>query len=208
MKSNIPIPSVERLSILYTILERFEMENKTTVSSAELGQIMGVQPNTLRKDISHLGQPGKEAGYNVATLKTTIESGLGINIKRKACIVGLGQLGSAIINFPGFIGTNITIEAGFDSNINKLETFSTEIPLYPAYRIEEIVKYKQIDLGILAVPPSVAQLTADRMIKGGIKGILNLTPVVIKTEDASICVRNIHILEEIRILSAMIPSED
>lgn len=204
MKSNIPIPSIERLSILYTILERCEKEGKAMVSSSELGKIMNVQAHTIRKDISFLGQAGGEAGYNVLTLKNTIKKGLGFDIPRKACIVGLGRLGAAVMSFPGFLDSNIKIVAGFDSNINLIETFKTDIPLYPAYNIPEIVKEKNIELGVITVPASSAQLTADRLIEGNIKGIINFAPVIIKSSKLNISIRNLHVLEEFRILSALI----
>jgi redox-sensing transcriptional repressor len=207
MKSKIPVPTVERLTILCTILDKLESDGVMNVSSSELGEITGVQPNTIRKDINFIGQPGAEAGYNVKTLKNTIEVGLGLQTHRKACIVGLGDLGSTILNFSGFLGSNIKIEAGFDSNINRLETFKTDIPLFPAYRIEEIVRNMQIELGVLTVSPASAQSVTEKLIQGGIKGILNFTPVVIKTNNSDVSVRNIHMLEEFRILSALISHE-
>jgi len=207
MKTKIPVPTVERLTILCTILDKLENDGVTNVSSSELGKMTGVQPNTIRKDINFIGQPGAEAGYSVKLLKSTIELGLGLQLHRKACIVGLGDLGATILNFSGFLGSNIKIEAGFDSSINRLETFRTDIPLFPAYRIEEIVKNMQIEIGVLTVSPSAAQAVTEKLIQGGIKGILNFTPVVIKTNNTNIAVRNIHMLEEFRILSALISHE-
>lgn len=204
MKSKISTPAIERLSILCTVLERLEKDGKTVVSSAELGRIMNVQPHTLRKDINFFGQTGGETGYNISTLKGIIKKGLGFDIPRKACIVGLGRLGSAIMNFSGFIGSNIKIEAGFDSNINRIETLITDIPLFPAYEIPEVVKSKNIELGVIAVPPSSAQITADRLIQGGIKGIINFAPVIIQSSNPNVVVREFYVLEEFRILSALI----
>jgi len=208
MKAKIPVRTIERLTILCTILEKLDKDGVGHISSSELGIITGVQPNTIRKDINYIGQPGAEVGYNVKTLKDTIESGLGLKTHRKTCIVGLGELGATIINLPGFLGSNIKIEAAFDSSINRLETFDTNIPLFPAYRIEEIVRDMQIELGVLTVPPSAAQNVAEKLIHGGIKGILNFTPVVINVDDSKIAVRNIHMLEEFKILSALISFEE
>jgi len=208
MKNKIPVPTIERLTILCTILDRLEKDGITSISSSELSKITGVQANTIRKDINYIGQPGAEAGYNIKTLKSTIELGLGLHIGRKACIVGLGDLGGVILNLTDFLGSNIKIEVGFDSSINRLETFKTDIPLYPAYRIEEIVNNKQIELGVITVPPSAAQAVADRLIKGGVKGILNFTPVVIKSSNPDVSIRNIHMLEEFKILSALISFEN
>jgi redox-sensing transcriptional repressor len=204
MKLKISAPAIERLSILYSILEDFEKSKKTLVSSAELGRLMNIQPHTIRKDINFLGQAGGEAGYNVSILKNIIKQSLGFDVPRNACIVGLGRLGSAIMNFSGFLGSNIKIAAGFDSSINRIETFVCDIPLFPAYEIPEIVKSKNIELGVIAVPPTSAQMTADRLIDGGVKGIINFAPVTIKVNTPEIVVRNFYVLEEFRILSALI----
>jgi redox-sensing transcriptional repressor len=200
----ISVPAIERLSILYTMLERLEKSGRTVVTSSELGRIMNVPAHTIRKDINFLGQTGREEGYNVSALKDIIGKELGFGKPRKACIVGLGRLGCAIINFAGFLDSNIKIEAGFDSNINRIETLETDIPLFPACDIVDIVKDKNIELGVITVPPASAQATADRLIHGGVKGILNFAPVILKVEKPGIEVRNFYVLEEFRILSALI----
>ncbi|MCX7842396.1 MAG: redox-sensing transcriptional repressor Rex [Clostridia bacterium] len=204
MKQSIPLPVLERLSILYTVLERLEKEGRTAVSSAELGRIMNVTPHTIRKDINYFGQAGSESGYSVSTLRNTLEKGLRFDVSRKACIVGLGRMGLALMNFSGFKDSNIRIEAGFDSNINRLETLKTDIELYPAYEIPEVVKRKSIELGVITVPPEAAQQTADKLIQGGIKGIINFAPVIIQCDNPAIAIRNFYVLEEFRILSALI----
>jgi redox-sensing transcriptional repressor len=97
--------------------------------------------------------------------------------------------------------------AGFDSDVNKLETIKTAIMVFPSYDIAEIVKKMGIELAIIAVPVSHAQEMADRLITGGIRGILNLTPTVITIGGNRCFVRNIDIAGELRILSAMIGSK-
>ena len=114
--------------------------------------------------------------------RNRVRSSLGLGIKRNACIVGLGRLGSAILNYPDFIPSGFEIKAGFDSNINKIELIITDIPLYPSYEIEEAVRREKIQLGIIAVPPQSAQNTAKKLIDGGVKGIVNFAPIVIKSE--------------------------
>ncbi len=204
MKNTIPLPAIERLSILHTVLDRLDKEGSDTVSSSRLGELTNVQPHTIRKDINYLGQTGGEKGYNVKNLTDKIERGLGFDICRKACIVGLGRLGSAIMDFSGFAGSSIEIVAGFDSSINRIETITSDIPLYPAYEITDIVKNMDIELGIIAVPPSAANQTAKRLIEGGIKGIINFAPAIIQIDDPKIKIRNMYVLGELRILSALI----
>lgn len=202
MKNKFSEPTIKRLSFLYSMLERFEKESKEITSSKELEKLINIPAHTIRKDISFMGPIGKEAGYNVATLKKAIENHLGLDIPKKACIVGLERLGLAIIDLLEFWASNIKIEAGFDFSINRLETLNLNIPLYPSYRISEIVKSSNIEIGIITTSPSSAQVAADKLIQGGVKGIINFSPVVIKANE-SIIVRNLHILEEFRILSSL-----
>ncbi len=175
-----------------------------TASSFRLGEIMGITSHTIRKDISRLGQAGDENGYNIGLLKELIKKGLGFDKVRKACIAGLGRLGSAILNSGSFPGQQIRIAAGFDSNINRLETFSTDIPLFPAVKIPDIVRRDAIELGIITVPAASAQLTAERLIEGGVKGILNFAPVVIQNTAPDVFIRNFHVLDELRMLSVLV----
>lgn len=204
MFPRIPIPAVERLAIMHTLLGRLKASGRQTVSSAELGRLMNVQPHTIRKDISYLGQAGGESGYDIKVLMETLEQGMGLRIQRKVCIAGLGRLGTSIMDYSGFEGSNLRIVAGFDSNINRIETLKTNIPLYPAYRIPEIVKSMGIEIGVIAVPASAAEITAKRLEEGGIRGIINFAPVVVKCKSDDIVIRNMHLLEEFRIVSALI----
>ena len=97
MGAGIPIPTVERLAIMHTLLERLLKSGKQTVSSSELGKLMGVPSHTIRKDISYLGHAGGETGYNIPVLMSMFEQDLGFSIRRKACIVGLGRRSSILI---------------------------------------------------------------------------------------------------------------
>lgn len=207
MKS-IPVPTIERLSILYTLLCRLEISREEPLSSAKIGEMMGISSHTVRKDISYLDIEGTEAGYDSEALKNALHKILGLSKNRKACIIGLGRLGCAILSFGKYMGGNIKIVAGFDSSINVLETIETDVPVYPAYDIPRIVKENQIEIAVVAVPPEQVQLTANRLLDGGIKGIINFAPVVIKTNDESIVVKNFHIMEELRALAIMIDQKE
>jgi redox-sensing transcriptional repressor len=121
---------------------------------------------------------------------------------KKACIVGLGRLGTAILNYGQLGPHGFDIVAGFDSNINKIETISTDIPLFPAHEIALVVKRKGIELAALTVPAQATEETVDKLIEGGIKGIVNFTPAVIRPAK-NVFVRNIDLVGEFRTLSAL-----
>jgi redox-sensing transcriptional repressor len=180
-----------------------EANGETTVSSTELGQQLGVNANSIRKDISYLGEIGNgRAGYSLRKLKDTITEKFKLNRKKTACIVGLGRLGTAILRYERLFPSGFEIAAGFDSNINKIETIQTKVPLYPANEIATIVKRVKIEIGVLAVPATAAVESAKRLMDGGIRGIVNFSPIIIKPM-AGVCIRNIDLVGELRIVSVL-----
>jgi redox-sensing transcriptional repressor len=203
IKNEISLPAITRLCALYQLILELESAGKETVSSTEIGIRLGVGAHNIRKDISHLGIAGNSGtGYELSKLKELIVKHLGFNQPKLVCVVGLGRLGSAILQYPS--GEEFEIAAAFDSNINKIETIKTTINLFPAYQITDVVKEKRIELGIIAVPAGVAQDVADKLVDGGIKGIVNFAPVVIRPKCENVNVRNMDIAGELRILSALV----
>jgi redox-sensing transcriptional repressor len=186
-----------------------EEEGIVQVSSTELGRRTGQPSHTIRKDINYLGEIGNTGlGYDISRLKNHLIAHLGVKRERKACIVGLGRLGSAILASLSLAGEEFHIVAGFDSDVNKIETIKTAIMVFPSYDISEVVKKMGIELAIIAVPAGRTQEVADRLITGGIRGILNLTPTVITVRSNDCVVRNVDISGELRILSAMIVNKN
>jgi redox-sensing transcriptional repressor len=202
-KDKFPLPTLERLCSVYHILEQMEADGIEKVSSISLGSHLNVKPESVRKDISHFGEIGNcRAGYDVKKLREHLSHGLHLDRQRTICIAGLGRLGSAILNYGSFGRRGFDIVAGFDSNINRLETIRTSVPLFPAHEIANVVRTKKIDMAIMAVPASAAKETAKRLIDGGILGIVNFSTVVILPEK-NVFIRNIDITGELRILSVL-----
>ncbi|MBN1501722.1 MAG: redox-sensing transcriptional repressor Rex [Spirochaetes bacterium] len=203
MKIEIPKPSLSRICMVYNLLGELENEGVTLISSNEIGARLGLGAHSIRKDFSFLTEIGNSgAKYDVSNLRAHIGRELKINRKRKACIAGLGRLGSAILNYDMFSHSGYEIVAGFDSNINIIETLKTNIRLFPAYQIPDIVKNEGIELAVIAVPADAAQLTAERLITGGIRGIVNFSPSVIKINSDSVFISNIDVVKEFQVLSA------
>ncbi len=193
-----------RICQIYQVLEEMSMRHVQKISSKELANILGFSADSIRKDINSLGNLGNfGAKYDIAALMNFISGRLDMSAKKKVCIVGIGRMGSAIFNYELLLGSNYEIVAGFDSNINKIETMTSNIPLYPAFRIPEVVMEKHIELGVITVPSKDAQSTAERLEKGGIKGIVNMTGSPI-TVGENIYVTNIDVLKELRYLSSLI----
>jgi redox-sensing transcriptional repressor len=203
MITKIPTPTIERLCAIYHILEQLEESKKDSVSSTELGKQLGINANSIRKDISFIGDIGNcRAGYSVSKLKVHLSEKLNLNKKKTTCIVGLGRLGVTLLNNERLLESGFGIAAGFDSNINKIETIQTSVPLYPANEIAMIVKREKVEIGILAVPAFAAQESAKRLIDGGIRAIVNFSSAVIRPY-GGVCVRNVDLVGEFRIVSAM-----
>lgn len=203
MKHSIPLPAVSRLCALYQVLCDMHKEGVRTVSSAVLGERLGVGAHNVRKDVSFLSEAGSiGAGYEVEQLKKRIAAHFGFDRVKRTCVVGLGRLGSAILKQERFSGGEFHIVAGFDSDINLVETIMTGVEVFPAYEITDEVKRLKVEMGILTVPSSAAQESAERLIRGGVKGIINFTPAVIRTEPP-VVVRNVDLTSEFRVLSAL-----
>ncbi len=199
--AQIPEPSVERLLQLTRVLDSLDVP---TITSAEIESRTGWSSHTIRKDISFLpGAPAGSSGYDAAALKASIKASLGLGTVRKFCVVGLGRLGSAYLNFPAFADEGFELSAGFDSSVNRVEILKSPVPLYPAYKIGEVVGRFGIELALLCVPGAAAQPCADKLVASGIRGIVNFAPVVLDVP-AEVSVRNVYVVDELRALAAKI----
>ncbi|MCL2481057.1 MAG: redox-sensing transcriptional repressor Rex [Spirochaetaceae bacterium] len=203
MNLNIPIPAIERLTKLFSLLQKIKIEGKEKISSAELGSLTGFHAHNIRKDISMIGalESGKN-GYDQESLENVIGNTFGFKRKKRACVAGLDMLGAAMLNNPDAGSSEFEIIAGFDSNTNRMEMISTKVPLFHLYEIEEKVKELGIEYAILAVTPENAIKTAERLVTGGVKGILNFSPIIIAPKNG-VQIRNIYLVEELRLLSAL-----
>jgi redox-sensing transcriptional repressor len=166
MSKKIPLPTLSRLCLIYQLCEELEVENKSEVSSIELGNLLGLPPHSIRKDITYCGEVGVlGSGYTVVKLKTLLKKKLGFTKKRRVCVVGLGRLGGALLEYPKFNNGEFTVVAGFDTSVNRLETIHTGVKVYPVYEVADVVKRESIELAIIAVPAAAAQRTAHTLLR-------------------------------------------
>ncbi len=199
--------SIERICKVFGHLDALEKKNVNFVSSMELAKAIGATSYTVRKDISVLGITGyTRKGYEVSSLKKELGRTLQLNKKRKACIVGLGRLGTALLDYEKFQDDGFEIVAGFDSSVNKLERIRTDIEVFPVRNLKEIVQSKSIELGIITVPEENAQAVADKLIEAGVKGILNFSHVKIDRPKGIINV-NMDFTNALRFIAAQFVDE-
>ncbi len=204
MKKRIPISAITRLCMVFRLCDELLFQGQTSISSTGIGKRLGVAAHTVRKDLNFLGEIGDlGSGYDVAKLRLHLANTLGFNQVRKACIVGLGRLGSALLKYDRFGPCGFCVVAGFDTNINRIETIRTDIKVYPGYEMADVVRHAAIDLALITVPAGAAQGVADELLDAGIRGIVNFAPIVIDTGACAVAVRNMNVVNEMRILASL-----
>jgi redox-sensing transcriptional repressor len=172
----IPDETIRRLPVYLRGLILASEQNRKNISSNDLADFIGVYPWQIRKDISYFGDFGiRGVGYNVKKLAKEIKRILKLNIGQKAALVGVGNLGMAILAFPGFHIYSLDITAAFDVNPKKVGRKINGITIENISKLGTI-KRRKIKLAVIAVPRKAAQETADVLVEAGIRGILNFSP--------------------------------
>src|SRR3989338_8313634 len=159
----VPKSAVSRISLYLREITRLEKEGKESVSSTDLGDLTGLTDAQVRKDLSYFGQFGRSgAGYDVAPLKRAIEGLLGKNKAWEIVIVGAGNIGSALLRYPGFKDQGFFIKEAFDIDPKKVDKRFGELTVKDVRGLEAALKAnKNIKIAIIAVPADGAQNVAD-----------------------------------------------
>jgi len=154
----------------------FCSEQREHVSSKDLANLLAVQPWQIRKDFSYFGDFGTPGvGYNIKKLTKQISKILKLNVKHKIALVGVGNLGTAVLAYPGFKTYGFEIAAAFDVDPKKIGRKVKNITIGDISNLR-LLKKKKIGIGIIAVPRSAAQQVSDALVDAGVKGILNFSP--------------------------------
>ena len=189
--SEVPEVVVLRLPIYARVLNQLIEDGIDVISSQQLGDLLQMTPAQIRKDLSYFGRFGKQGrGYNITFLLDELRQILGINRGWRACLIGVGRLGRAIINYPGFSPEGFEIVAAFDSDSKRHATMLGNISVNSMESLPKVLKERNITIGIVAVPAIQAQMVVDALITHGIQGILNYAPVAPHVP-AHIIMRNI-----------------
>jgi len=173
---DIPEIVIIRLPLYVRTLNELKLLNQTTVSSQHLGNLLQTTPAQIRKDFSHFGKFGKQGrGYNIDYLLDELRKILNLNQKWNTCVVGIGNLGQAVINYQGFKNEGYLIKAAFDISL-PLRIDNKDIVIKTISDMKNTIKELNIKIAIVTVPAPDAQGVIDRLIESGIKAILNYTP--------------------------------
>ncbi len=197
----IPQPTIARLSTYLQCLRDLEKEGVRTVSSREIAQRTGINAAQFRKDLSYFGEFGKPGvGYQVSHLKQRIMEQMGLDEEHPVLLVGAGSLGSALAGYPGFPAQGFRIEAIFDNNPMKVGQRVAGITIEPLESLRRVNSTVRAKMAIIAVPREGAQDVADRLVRNGIKCILNFAPIKVNVPD-DVVVRNVDLTQELEVLS-------
>lgn len=200
-KKKISESTIRRLSLYYRVLSILEKENYETVSSKELAKREKLTPAQVRKDLSFFGSFGTRGlGYPVSELKKQIAEILGLNRGWNVALIGVGNIGSALVGYKEFQRQGFNIKLIFDNDQRKIGSNHKGIIVSDIKNLEKDLKENSIEIVVVAVPSTVAQYIVDDVIKAGIKGILNFASVNLKVPD-DVFLRNENMSMELEYLS-------
>ena len=192
---------MRRLSAYLRFLEDFEGRGLSTISSEELAQRGGTTSAQVRKDLSFFGSFGKRGlGYSVPELAGRLREILGLGREWRVIIVGAGKIGAALAQYRGFRQRGFLILAAYDANPEKVGRSLDGIQIRDIEQLEGDVARDQPDIAVLTVPAEVAQGVVDRVVKTGIKAILNFAPTQLQAP-SDVTVKTVNMAMELEGLS-------
>lgn len=172
-----PEKTVERLSIYRRLVEDLLKKGQKKAFSHEIADFAGVTSSQVRRDFMFIGTNGKaNTGYDLEELLKSVESFLNSQEPDRVGIVGVGNLGRAILSYFSGRRPNIEIKAAFDNDPDKIGRVIHGCRVYSVDEMPDVIKGEKINVGVIAVPMSDAQSIAEKLVKSGVSGILNFAP--------------------------------
>ncbi|MFA6807543.1 MAG: redox-sensing transcriptional repressor Rex [Eubacteriales bacterium] len=197
----IPEATIIRLSVYSRYLTEIDRKGIVTISSGDVAEGVGVSPAQVRKDLAYFGEFGiRGVGYNVKDLHGNILRILGLSSEWSVSLVGIGNLGLALSTYQGFKDRGFVITSIFDNDPQKIGLKIDGIEVRPIDDIEDIVPKCNTQIGAITVPTSSAQSIADRLVKSGVKAILNFAPIVLNVPP-EVELRNVDLAVNLEVLT-------
>lgn len=207
-KFRIPKATAKRLPLYYRYLLLLNDEGKDKVSSTELAEAVQVDSASIRRDFSYFGALGKRGyGYDVKNLLSFFKKILNQDTLTNVALVGVGNLGHALLNYNFKRSNNIRISCAFDINPEITGKITQGVPVYSMDEMKQQIADQQIRIAILTVPQATAQQTADEMIEAGIKGIMNFTPIRLSAPNG-VRIQNVDLATELQTLIYFLDSDE
>lgn len=174
---HIPRATIQRLAVYVQVLENLLRDNVEVISSEHLARICSVNPSQIRKDLAYFGEFGvRGVGYYVADLNESIKKALGVDRTWNCVLVGVGNLGRALLRHKVFRQRGFHIAGAFDCDPFKIGEMVSGLEVICSRRLGEKVKELDVEIGIISTPPERAQRAANYLIEADIKGIVNFAP--------------------------------
>ena len=193
--------TIHRLSLYYRALSILEKENYETVSSKELAKREKLTPAQVRKDLSFFGSFGTRGlGYPVGDLKAKVSRILGIDRVWRVALIGIGNIGSALVSYKEFIKQGFHIVKLFDNDQRKIGSNHKGIIVSDIKNLHQELADDRIEMVVIAAPATVAQYMVDDVVRAGVKAILNFAPLNLKVPP-DVYVRNENMAMELEYLS-------
>lgn len=193
--------TVARLSVYLRRLEELRLEGVSTLSSEELAVHCGTSAAQVRKDFSFFGTFGKRGmGYGVVELIGALKSILGLERRWRVALIGAGKIGSALFAYQDFRRQGFYIESVFDADRAKVGQSWNGLVVRHDAELDRALRDEGVDIAIIAVPAEVAQGVVDRVIKAGVKAILNFAPVKLRVP-THVALKNVNMAVELEGLS-------
>lgn len=203
-KIDIPKKTIYRLSIYSRCLRRLHENAMETVSSNSLAQAANVKPAQLRKDLAYFGQLGTRGlGYPVELLLETIRAVLGRATLQPVILVGVGNLGRALLRYDGFKKEGFEVLAAFDTNPEVIKEKGITVPLLHDDEMISFIKKNAVRMAILCVPAQYGQEVTNVLVDAGVQGILNFSPTILQVPD-QVVVTRVDLAMELETLSYFI----
>ncbi|MDO4911957.1 MAG: redox-sensing transcriptional repressor Rex [Lactobacillus sp.] len=200
MDVKIPKATARRLPLYYRCLVGLQSEGVERVSSTELSQALQIDSASIRRDFSYFGALGKRGyGYDVPKLLSFFKQLLNQDQLENVALVGVGNMGRALLNYNFKRTNNIRISCAFDVDETITNRIVSGIPIYEIGDLEKQIQDQEISIAILAVPAAVAQKTAEKLYEAGIRGIMNFTPTRLQLP-AEVKLQNVDLATELQTL--------
>lgn len=199
--------TIKRLSKYYRTLQNALATEKTTISSDEIGKLNGLTAAQVRKDLSFFGAFGRRGlGYSVVDLHRNISRILGLHRTWHVCLVGAGNIGTALLHFKQFAEQGFVFKLVLDSSPERIGKEDGGLMIYDMKDAAELIRQENIKIAVVTVPAPAAQRVVDLLVEAGIKAILNFAPISIFVPPG-VSVRNENMAIEIEALSYALSSK-
>lgn len=187
-----PEKTLERLILYQIVLEQIEAQGVTHLFSKDLARQAGSNPAQVRRDLMTVGYNGNpQKGYAVTDLIETIRTMLRPEEGISIALVGIGNLGRAILGYFTRMKPKFKLVAAFDSDESKIGRVIAGARCYHSNEIETVLRQQTVSLGVITVPESHAQKTADRLVAANVRGIVNFAPIPIRVPN-NVYLENMH----------------